>query len=184
MVLSPTLALRKSTCSPDCARAYRHRFAAEKIALRLRRHGLSDSPTQWVWSDMKRRCYSPHRRGYENYGARGIRVCDRWLHGDGARSGLECFIADLGARPSAGHQLDRIDNDGDYTPENCRWALRSEQDYNKRNTFRFSAFGREWTAAEAERHFGIRRQLIAHRIKVYGMDPERAVTKPARRTAR
>lgn len=146
----------------------------------VQRHGLADSPTQWVWSDMKRRCHSPGRRGYERYGARGISVCERWLHGDGTRNGFECFVADMGVRPFRDHQLDRIDNDGNYEPGNCRWATREQQDYNKVNTFRFTAFGREWTAAEAEREYGIRRQLIAHRIRVAGMAPERALTQPVR----
>lgn len=143
-------------------------------------HGMADTPTQQVWTDMKRRCLSPHRRGYANYGGRGIKVCDRWVNGDGERSGFHCFLADMGPRPSLQHQIDREDNDGDYTPSNCRWLLKSSQDYNKRNTFRFTAFGREYTLIEAEQAFGLPRQRIWHRISVNGMEPEAAVTKPLR----
>lgn len=143
-------------------------------------HGMADSPTQWVWSDMKRRCENPSRRGYANYGGRGIRVCDRWLHGDGVRNGFACFLADMGARPSSNHQIDRIDNDGDYTPENCRWVHRNGQNYNKRNTYRFTVFGCEHTLESAELAFGISRKTIYHRIHINGMDPERAVTQPLR----
>lgn len=150
----------------------------------VRVHGLSDSPTQWVWSDMKRRCYSPHRRGYENYGGRGIRICNRWLRGDGTQSGFACFLADMGERPSKNHQIDRIDNDGHYTPENCRWIPRDAQNYNKRNTFRFSAFGRELTLADAESIYGIKKTTLFQRLYTHKMPPELALTKPLRQTRR
>jgi hypothetical protein len=146
----------------------------------VRKHGMSDTPTQWVWSDMKRRCMEPGRRGYENYGARGIKVCDRWVHGEAGVSGFECFLLDMGPRPSAKHQLDRSENDGDYTPGNCHWAERQEQDYNKRNTFRFTAFGREMTLLEAETEFGLPRRVLWRRIAFMGMAPDVAVTKPLR----
>jgi hypothetical protein len=145
-------------------------------------HGLADSPTQWVWSDMKRRCYSPDRRGYENYGGRGIKVCDRWITGEGSSGGFACFLADMGERPSAEHQIDRIDNDGDYTPDNCQWVQRNAQNYNKRNTFRFTAFGKELTVEDAEAMSGIPRRTIWHRINVNKMSPEVAMTKPVRQT--
>ena len=133
---------------------------------------------------MKRRCMEPGRRGYENYGGRGIKVCDRWITGDGARGGFECFVADLGERPSKDHQLERADNDGDYTPANCSWVPRREQDYNKRNTFRFEAFGRQLTLLEAEQAYGLPRATIWRRIHRGGMHPEVALTQPLRVTAR
>ena len=146
----------------------------------LQTHGLANSPTQSVWSTMKQRCFNPRAKGFDRYGGRGIRVCERWVAGDGTRSGFHCFLMDMGVRPSLKHQLDRIDNNGHYEPSNCRWVLQAEQNYNKRNTWRFTAFGRLWTAEEAEKAHGVRRQLIAHRIKVYGMDPEVAMTRPSR----
>jgi hypothetical protein len=146
-----------------------------------RTHGRSDKTEQWIWSDMKRRCYSPGRRGYARYGGRGIKVCGRWLVGDNAMSGFSCFIADMGLRPSSDHTLDRINPNGDYLPENCRWASREQQNYNKRDTFKFVAFGDEYNLAEAEAKFDIPRGAIYQRIKTYGMSPEEAVSRPLRK---
>ncbi len=166
----------KTRMCRDCKYRLRSEIGNPKVKV----HGLAGSPTQSVWSDMKRRCYNPARRGYERYGGRGVKVCDRWLLGDGELSAFECFVADMGIRPSMDHQIDRIDSNGHYEPANCRWVARSEQDYNKRNTWRFHAFGRLWTAAEAESAHGVPRHLIYHRIHIGGMDPETAMTRPSR----
>jgi len=74
---------------------------------------------------MFRRCYDPRCRGYENYGGRGIKVCERWHV-------FANFLADMGPRPNPKLTLERMNNDGDYTPSNCRWATRKEQYRNKR----------------------------------------------------
>lgn len=84
------------------------------------------SPEARAWSDMINRCMNPAHRRYADYGGRGIKVCIRWQ-----RSFLD-FLADMGARPSSWHSLDRIDNNGSYEPGNCRWATRSQQQRNKR----------------------------------------------------
>lgn len=78
------------------------------------------------------RCYNPNNPDYRLYGGRGIRVCDRWRFGELGKSRYECFVGDMGIRPSLIHSIDRIDVDGNYEPGNCRWATPKEQSINTR----------------------------------------------------
>lgn len=84
------------------------------------------TPEYTAWLSMKARCYIPSAGGYAYYGGRGIKVCDRW------RDSFENFLMDMGPRPEAKHGLGRLDPNGDYCPENCRWMTRSEQNAKRR----------------------------------------------------
>jgi hypothetical protein len=85
----------------------------------------SKTPEYQAWVKMRFRCRNPKAREYSYYGGRGISICERWNH-------FSNFLADMGPRPSPEHSIDRKDNDGNYGPDNCRWATRSEQQQNQR----------------------------------------------------
>ena len=91
------------------------------------------SPEYYSWANMRQRCLNPRRKDYSYYGGRGITVCDRW-------SLFENFLEDMGLKPSSLHQLDRENNSLSYSPDNCRWATKSEQMANRR---RFSTANQE-----------------------------------------
>jgi len=139
-----------------------------------RTHGMSDDPIFGVWQGMLNRCRNKNVKSYQDYGGRGIYVCDRW---QGER-GLENFIADMGQRPSELHSIERIDNGGPYSPDNCRWATREEQVKNKRNNHHITANGETLTLQEWARRLGCSHATILMRIK-YGMTEQESVSFPA-----
>lgn len=88
-------------------------------------NGQKSTPTYNSWAGMRARCGNDGNQDYRNYGGRGIKVCDRW-------DKFENFLSDMGEKPSSAYSLDRIDNEGNYTPKNCRWATSKEQCANRR----------------------------------------------------
>jgi hypothetical protein len=109
---------------------------------------------------MKERCTSANCSTYKYYGGRGIKVCERWSGEDG----FENFYSDMGARPK-GRSLDRINNNGDYSPENCRWATIVEQNNNRRCTRMLEFMGESKPLTHWSNVTGIKRSTIRERLK-------------------
>lgn len=120
---------------------------------------------------MIRRCHDPKMKGFPRYGGRGISVCQRW------RDDFLNFVADMGDPPSLAHQIDRIDNDGNYEPQNCHWATPLEQAAHTRKTKLLNGAH----AAEWARRTGIKQPTLAARLRG-GDSLEEAITKPVAKT--
>ena len=142
------------------------------------KHGRFGTRVYGSWSAMIQRCTNQKATGYQNYGGRGVRVCERW------RTSFENFLADMGER-QPGTTLDRYPNkDGDYEPGNARWATATQQINNRRVTKIVNAFGETKPLAEWCRAKGFKRRLVEQRLGS-GWSAERALTEPcAARTAR
>lgn len=122
-------------------------------------HGLAKQiPEYHIWCAMNRRCTNPNAPDYDRYGGRGITVCKQW-------KSFAQFLADMGRRPSKKHSLDRIDNDQDYNPENCRWALSTTQQNNKQNNKLITHNGQTHTLAEWSKITGIKPSTLSWRIR-------------------
>lgn len=140
------------------------------------KHGLSYMPEYRAWQMMRLRCTEPTNAAYPDYGGRGIRVCERW------QNSPENFVADMGPKPSPKHELDRIDNNAGYSPENCRWATRKQNCRNRRTNAHLTVNGETRTLAEWCEVYGVRGDTVMWRIKRLGWSPEAALTTPRYKT--
>lgn len=132
---------------------------ARKIAGKANKtHGLRSNPLYNVWKNMKARCLNPKTKFYEYYGGRGITICERWLD-------ITNFVEDMYPTYEKGLQLDRINNDGNYEPSNCRWATRTENVNNVRRNIRIEYNGETKTLGQWATHFNILYSTLAYRIK-------------------
>jgi len=119
-------------------------------------HGLSYSPEHKSWEEMRQRCCNINNSHYDSYGGRGITICRRW-------NMFENFYEDMGKRPLR-MSLDRINNNGNYEPSNCRWATKSEQACNRRNSRYLTYGGETYCIAEWARKISIPYSTLYHRI--------------------
>jgi hypothetical protein len=125
-----------------------------------------------VWEGMLRRCTNPRDKDFNSYGGRGVKVCKRWMD-------VRLFAEDMGEKPE-GHSLDRIDTNGDYCPENCRWATAKEQGANKRNNHIIELNGEKFHLTEWCRRLNVKPSTVTNRIK-RGIDAATALTMPSQR---
>jgi hypothetical protein len=130
----------------------------KRMSAAAKTHGLSRSYIYRCWSAMRARCENPSAVGWKNYGARGVRVVERWLL-------FQNFLTDMGMPPSHRHQIDRIHSDSDYGPGLYRWALPIEQQNNRRNNIRIEHGGRSLTLAQWSRELGINYATAWERIR-------------------
>lgn len=131
----------------------------------------SKHPLYPAWASMIARCEQPSCFSFKYYGPRGIKVCARW------RSSFAAFVADMGPKPTPDYSLDRIDPDGDYTPDNCRWTDAKTQSRNRRVVKPITIHGVTYpTQSAAAAAFGINKGDLSRRLKA-GMPPEDAVKK-------
>lgn len=122
--------------------------------------GGKECPEHYIWRSMIARCHNPKNKDFESYGGRGVRVCKRWQK-------YEAFISDVGLRPSPEHSLDRKNVDGNYTPSNCRWVTKREQQINKRSTRVYTNGSFTGVLVECAKYLGISKELAHWRWKTH-----------------
>lgn len=128
------------------------------------KHGMSDTSTFKVWAGMINRCTNSKTPAWVNYGGRGISVCSRW-------TAFRKFLADMGVRPE-GLSLDRINNDGNYEPANCRWATRTQQNKNSRHNVYIEHNGQRKLISEWADELGIQRPTLVIRFQKGWIAPD------------
>lgn len=137
------------------------------------KHGLSRTPEYKAWQQMRLRCIDHKHAAWADYGGRGITVCPQWLEN------VERFVADMGAKPSPLHELDRKDNDKGYSPDNCRWVLRAVNCRNRRSNTRIEVAGVTRTLAEWLEATGLSKTGYRRR-RARGLSPAEAIALPIR----
>jgi hypothetical protein len=149
---------------------------SEGIIERSTTHGLASRvgrrPEYDAWSMTRQRCNNPKQRDYKYYGGRGICICKRW-------ESFSNFVEDMGPRPK-GYTLERVNNDLDYSPENCVWAPRKVQTKNRRVTLTITCWGQTKTLSEWSDVTGIQYSTLKARVRRLGYDPKTALTKPVK----
>lgn len=134
-------------------------------------HRMTDSRTYETWHAMKQRCHNPKHRAFGRYGGRGITVCARW------KDSFENFLADMGERPPA-KSIDRINNNGNYEPGNCRWKTQGEQRRNASNLAMLTFWGRTQCLCDWADELGINRNTLRNRLFKSKWSVEKALTTP------
>lgn len=121
-------------------------------------HGMSQTDEFKIWAGILSRCTNPNRKSYKDYGGRGIKVSPSW-------ETFENFYTDMGPRPSKKHSIDRIDVDSGYSSENCRWATSRQQNQNRRDSKRLTAFGHTFVLTEWARRINVSQPLLHRAMK-------------------
>jgi hypothetical protein len=148
----------------------------EMTIARTTKHGESHkTPEYYIWKSMRQRCNTLTYKSFNYYGGRGIKVCDRW-------NNYSNFIKDMGRRPTPKHQLDRINVNGNYEPNNCRWITQTENANNKRNNTMLTYCGITDTLPNWSRRLDIKQTTLRRRIFNYEWSLESAFETPVGRS--
>lgn len=123
------------------------------------KHGMENTLTYTTWAQMKSRCMNPKHRSYPGYGGRGITVCARWMM-------FESFLEDMGEKPKGKYSIDRVDNNGGYCKENCRWTDSVTQNNNRRNTAYYTHEGKTQSLTLWARERGMPAATVKSRIRL------------------
>jgi len=135
-------------------------------------HGLCGTREHNSWKQLRQRCNNPKDPSYHRYGGRGIKVCERW-------GSFENFLQDMGQCPEGKKSIDRVDNNGDYEPLNCRWATNKEQSQNRRTNSLIEFRGEVKCISQWAEEIGIQKATIRARLQK-GWTVEKTLTAPAR----
>lgn len=157
---------RRRFCSLSCSQSFNIRKRPKKA------NRAHDHPLYGVWNTMRQRCQNPASKSYARYGGRGITVDPSW-------NNFWAFVQDMGERPP-GTSIERINNDGPYSPANCRWATRTEQCNNTSTNKKIEYRGKLQTISQWAHELGFNPRLIFTRLN-RGWSVERALTTPPRR---
>lgn len=168
-----TLSLKRgATTSCGCRKA-------EVTSSRSKTHGMSHSPEYGIWSGMLQRCFNRNDHAWHDYGGRGITVYEGWL----GKGGFAAWLDYMGPRPSPLHEIDRIDNNGNYEPGNVRWATTKQQSRNTRRNRLVTWLGQTKCVVEWEEALGFPHNVLMQRLN-YGWSINRAFTQPVRHQPR
>jgi hypothetical protein len=138
------------------------------------KHGCSNIPEYWAWTRMISRCYDKNNKSYNRYGGRGIIVCDLW------RKSFAEFLKHIGRKPNPEYSLDRINNDGNYEPNNVRWTTWKIQRRNTDNLLNLTFKGKTQCLSAWAEEIGIDPETLRRRIKKYKWNVKKALTTPVR----
>jgi hypothetical protein len=148
-------------------------YKEERISESNKKHGMRNCPEYAAWCSMKGRCLNPNNKKYPRYGGRGIAVCKRWLNS------FEDFYLDVGKRPNSSYTLERINLDGNYCPENCKWATHAEQNRNYSRNVYIEYEGRKMCLQDWANEVGIGVHTLRYRIRS-GWPIRQALFKPVK----
>lgn len=155
------------TVSCGCVRS-------EKSGSRLRTHGKTLTPEHKTWKSIRQRCNNENDKAFDNYGGRGIKMCERW------KNSFEAFLEDMGTKPSRNHSIERLNNDGDYDPSNCVWATKKVQNRNTRRTTYVNYRAHTHKLCELCASLGVSDAVVRWRIS-RGWTVEQAIETPIRK---